>query len=249
MSRNGGFVKIRHGLREHLRDMSDRAVKLYLLLHLSAGWQGRHRGIVSTSYDELRERLGWKLRRTVERAMAELKLHYVEIVQKGNDRQPTLIRILRYDGSGADSAYDFKVGSDKSAPDSAPDSGADFKVGSDPRKPTKIREMHAPKTLDVRSKIEATPPLPPSLPRVGNDHGHGAPPNNFPIKCCDGSIVEVFVPIGRKIFRNDRERGRFDSYTGNDDIRCPYPDRVEEFFKEKGFRVSRIAPQERAAVK
>ena len=55
--------------------------------------------------------------------------------------------------------------------------------------------------------------------------------------------------LAASAFAGDRERGRFDSYTGNDDIRGPYPDRVEEFFKEKGFRVSRIAPQERPAVK
>lgn len=95
-------------------------------------------------------------------------------------------------------------------------------------------------------KRKPTPPTPPAR-AGGNSHGNGAPPNKFPIQCRDGSVVEVFVPIGRKLLRDERERSRFENFAGDDGVRLPYADCVMEFFKLKGFRVEKIEPQRKSA--
>jgi hypothetical protein len=50
-------------------------------------------------------------------------------------------------------------------------------------------------------------------------------------------VVEVLVPIGRKLWRNDREAERFANRC--DQVRGTPAETVEEFFRLKGFQVER----------
>lgn len=90
-----GFAQIRRGLREHLSKMSSDAVKLYLWLHLVAYWTGKQRGTVETNRAQIMEELRFSETRT-KRAISELRKHYIKIVRRGNQHNPSLIRILKY---------------------------------------------------------------------------------------------------------------------------------------------------------
>jgi len=90
-----GFVKIRRGLREHLRRMPAESLKLYLWLHLAASWRGKERGTVRTSYRDIADELGLSLA-TIKRTIAKLQPRYIKVLP-GNQHRASVIRILKYD--------------------------------------------------------------------------------------------------------------------------------------------------------
>jgi hypothetical protein len=103
-----------------------------------------------------------------------------------------------------------------------------------------------------RHLTDTKTPLPPAA-AGGNGNGRrpSAPisvPNRFIFDCRGGWVVEVLVPIGRKLWRNEKEGQSFRSRSGADDIRGPYAEAVMEFFKLKGYQ-ARIAeaPQAHSA--
>ncbi len=97
IKRERGFIQIRRGLREHLPGMSSNAVKLYLWLHFEVRWKGEKRGWIERRYSDIAKEIQWS-QPTVERTMAELKEHYVEVIAARNQYEPTRIRIINYDG-------------------------------------------------------------------------------------------------------------------------------------------------------
>jgi hypothetical protein len=63
-------------------------------------------------------------------------------------------------------------------------------------------------------------------------------------------VIEVFVPIGRKLWRNEKKYQSFQSHTGADDIRGPNADAVMEYFKLQGFQVGVVeSPPQTAGAK
>lgn len=153
--RNGGFIKIRRGLREHLCSMSGNAVKLYLWLHLSANYSGPKKGCAEASYRDIADCLGWN-KRTLDRAIAELKAKYIEVQRAGNQHQLTAIKILRYDHTVSNSAHDKSVVSQKSAYDSADDKSVVKPVVSSHSKRQTPNDLRLPKkAVEVIEGVEA----------------------------------------------------------------------------------------------
>jgi hypothetical protein len=97
------------------------------------------------------------------------------------------------------------------------------------------KEPKFPKTLNT------TPPSPPAAAGGSIAPYQYAnppkPPNRFQFGCQGGVVVEVLVPIGRKLWRNDRDYEQFTSRF--DRVRGPHAETIEEFFKLKGFQVER----------
>jgi hypothetical protein len=158
-----GFVKIRRGLREHLRRMPAESLKLYLWLHLSASWKGKHRGTVHTSYSDIADELDLSLS-TIKRAMARLQPQYVKILQSGNQHQVSVIRILKYDTRQAGITDDTSRAGIKNDPHG--DTSCDT---SSTRKPNETLQTLAPKKVveGSRSKDKAaTAVLPPQKDSV-----------------------------------------------------------------------------------
>ena len=56
-------------------------------------------------------------------------------------------------------------------------------------------------------------------------------------------MIEVFVPIGKKLWRNDKEYEKYKSFTHADDIRGPCADALTRYFQLKGFLVVESPPQ------
>jgi hypothetical protein len=103
------------------------------------------------------------------------------------------------------------------------------------------RAIAADKEPKFTKTLNTTPPTPPAfaggrvLPyQYANPP---KPPNRFQFGCQGGIVVEVLVPIGRKLWRNDREAERFSNRI--DQVRGAQAETVEEFFRLKGFQVER----------
>jgi hypothetical protein len=128
--RNFNFVMLRRGFREHLPGMSGNAVKLYVWLHLSAHFSGPKRGCVEASYEDIARSLRWN-QKTLQRALTEMELRYIEIQRAANQYELTTIRIIKYDLEGSAPAVDKSVQSKSPAVDAGVDSGVDKSVQSD----------------------------------------------------------------------------------------------------------------------
>jgi hypothetical protein len=124
-------------------------------------------------------------------------------------------------------------------------------------KPRSLRQettnLSSPDPLVEPPRTKTTPPYPPAG-AGGNGNGHRPPArtptaNRFTFVCRSGHVIEVFVPIGRRLWRNQKEGASFQSRTGADDIRGPDADAVMQFFKLKGYQVGVVEspPVESAA--
>jgi hypothetical protein len=94
--------------------------------------------------------------------------------------------------------------------------------------------------MDSTVQTKITPPYPPASGGAGVSYQYAnppKPPNRFQFGCQGGIVVEVLVPIGRKLWRNDREAERFRNRI--DQVRGAQAETVEEFFRLKGFQVER----------
>src|SRR5713226_6779575 len=103
-----GFIKIRRGLREHLRSMSGNAVKLYCWLHLTANFGGPRKGCVESDYEEIASSLGWT-KKTLQRTVAELNHRFSKVELAANQNEVTTIEIHKYDRQGSPSGVDAGV--------------------------------------------------------------------------------------------------------------------------------------------
>jgi len=110
-------------------------------------------------------------------------------------------------------------------------------------------ERHNRHLTDTKSKPT---PLPPAA-AGGNGNGRRPParisvPNRFTFECRGGWVVEVLVPIGRKLWRSEKEGQSYEARTGADDIRGPYAEAVMQFFRLKGYQAGIVeAPQAQSA--
>jgi hypothetical protein len=123
--RDPGFVKLRRGLLMHLPEMSERAVKLYVWLLLSARWEGFKRGWVEASFEDMAASNGCSTK-TVQRALEELENKpYVEVHRATSQHQLTRIKILKFDIEEPTSTVDKSVHSSDVGVDTGADRGAD----------------------------------------------------------------------------------------------------------------------------
>jgi hypothetical protein len=100
MSETPGYVKLRRGLRDHLPELSSRAVKLYVALLIEANHQT---GVCRTRLVDLCGLSGLSYKTTI-RAIAELESKnpnpFISVSREGNRLGPLDFTILRFKGSG-----------------------------------------------------------------------------------------------------------------------------------------------------
>jgi hypothetical protein len=141
--RDPGFVKLRRGLLKHLPEMSERAVKLYVWLLLSARWEGSKRGWVEASFEDMAASNGCSTK-TVQRALEELENKpYVEVHRATSQHQLTRIKILKFDIEEPTSTVDKSVHSSDVGVDTGADRGAD--IPSD-------KSVHSSPSIELSAK-------------------------------------------------------------------------------------------------
>jgi hypothetical protein len=155
--RDPGFVKIRRGLRPHLRDMSGNATKLYLWLHLSADFRT---GDVDSSYEDIARALGWGSK-TLQRAIDELSGKYIGVELAANQHELTRISIWNYQPDRGSSGVDKSVQTKPTAVDSGVDIGVDKSVQSavhsNPVNQQIPEDLQAPKkSIEVKNEKNGT---------------------------------------------------------------------------------------------
>ena len=202
------------------------------------GWlvtrQTKSNGLVfgghAFTYSEISEESGWPVR-TLERWMARRRTGgYVRVKHTAYCRM--IIRVLN---------------PKKFSPPSTPPEVADSKASpTPPPMADSTARSGGLKHGSVIGSNKSTPPTPPAAAggnTVPRPPVRTSTPNRFVFDCREGQVIEVFVPIGKKLWRNDKEYEKFKTFSGADNIRGPCADALTQYFQLKGYLVAESPPQ------
>ncbi|MEK9724886.1 MAG: hypothetical protein VW405_15570 [Rhodospirillaceae bacterium] len=217
------FVKVRHGLLEHLSEMREPEIKLYIGLLLMAAQFGANAGTVRASEREIADQLGWG-KSKVNRWLTALDGRYIQREKSANQHGETTIRILKFGAQSEESAAPpagQHRGSTGAAPGQQPTkSGA--APGQHRLQATENKGDIGPLEVKIIDKKNIPPIVPPSLSEADElgklydqlENEHPSNPNPrlarqlFVSRCDSVEDAERMLVHHREVWRPEYRAGR-----------------------------------------